>query len=62
MLNSLYLLAVATALAAPVEDGTLLNYRGTLVAEKGDPRPVRKTFDLELLSSEDTASETKDAA
>ena len=59
MLNSLHLLAVATALAAPVEDGTLLNYRGTLVAEKGDPRPVRKTFDLELLVSNVTPEGAK---
>ena len=48
MLASLLIASAITA-APAVEDGTLLTYRGTLVAEKGDPQISRKTFDLNLI-------------
>jgi hypothetical protein len=53
------LLAIAVTITAPVEDGTHLIYRGSLAAEKGDPRPARKTFELEVLVSNVTADGAK---
>lgn len=53
MLTTVMSMLLASAVSAgDVESGTLLTYRGTLIADKGDPALTRKSFELDLLVSE----------
>lgn len=52
MCASALLLLTSTLAAGPLEAGAQLTYRGTMIAEKGDPALTRKSFELKLTVTE----------
>ncbi len=60
MSGSLLSLVIAQILtAAPiVENGTVLHYRGTMIADKGDEAQSRKEFELKLILASDESQGT----